>query len=846
MTCRSIPSLLLVVTLLGLYSVPETDAAQVVLRPSKDNTLYDGNGGTRSNGAGQHVFSGNNNNPALLPRRAVFFFDVAGNVPSGATINSVVLELNVTRAGSGTPAMSLHRLNTDWGESTSLPSGGAGGGGGGGPAATGDTTWLHTFFNSSFWASPGGDFSGVVSGSASVGGVGSYTWGSTAQMVADVQDWVDNPAGEFGWILIGNEAVTQSARRFASRQNSNSSLRPLLTIDYTTSGISGACCAGDGTCTNLTPLACSNSGGIYQGDNAPCFPNPCVPAIGACCENSGVCTDTTDADCTLLGGVFQGVGNLCSPGLCPVILEPYVDALPIPGVLQPVTGTSGGVAHYVVNMLEFDQQLHRDLPPTRLWGYEGLYPGPTIEATSGQQVTVEWVNDLRDEFGVLRTDHLLPVNLCAHGPNTEGDNPRTVVHLHGAHVQEEYDGYPESTFLPGESDTYIYENNQLPATLWYHDHAIGITRLNVQLGLAAFYIIRDAFELSLGLPDGEFEIPIAIQDRTFNPDGSLVYPFDLGDFFFGDTMVVNGKAWPFLNVKQGKYRLRLLNGCNARTLTLAMSSGDPFVRIGTDGGLLPTPVTVSEITLSPAERADVIIDFAGFAPGTEIILTNSAPAPYPGLAGVGVIPEVMKFIVTADPGDTDPIPTKLRPMEVLQEADSVVTRDFELSKVAEPCAGAMWTINGLMWNDITEFPVLDTTETWRFINKSGMMHPMHMHLVMFQVLDSQPFMMVGDEIVTTGPPVAPPLHEQGWKDTVRVDPFEIVRVIARFESYTGKYAYHCHILEHEDHEMMRQFQVVAPGDIPTMSEWGMLNLAICLMIAGQLIFARRRHSSIAR
>ncbi len=536
--------------------------------------------------------------------------------------------------------------------------------------------------------------------------------------------------------------------------------------------------------------------------------------LGACCLNSTACYSITQALCASVSGTYQGDGTACTPGLCPLILEPFVDALPLPAAAVPTTGTQGGEATYDIAIQQAQQQLHRDLPPTTIWGYEGTYPGPTIEAGRDLPVTINWLNDLRDAQGVPRTDHRLAVDLCPHGAQ---NLPKTVVHLHGGHVPAAFDGYPESTWLPGESETYVYPNNQLPSTIWYHDHAMGITRLNVYMGLAAFYIIRDPIEQALPLPSGANEIAMAIQDRTFNADGSFHYPAAWVDQYVGDTMLVNGKVWPFLDVKRGKYRFRMLNGCNTRTLTLTLSNGGTFNLIGTDGGLLPAPIALTEMTLAPAERADVIIDFAPYPAGTEIILTNSAPAPFPGTPGVGVLPNVMKFVVTATAGDTTPIPATLRPIEELQEADSVATRDFVLHRSFDSCAGSKWLINGLGWNDITERPVLGTTEVWRFINRSGMMHammhPMHMHLVFFQVLDRQPFQMIGGVITPTGVPTGPEATETGWKDTVQVQPSEIVRVIARFEDYTGFYPYHCHILEHEDHEMMRQFEsICTKGD----------------------------------
>jgi spore coat protein A len=381
------------------------------------------------------------------------------------------------------------------------------------------------------------------------------------------------------------------------------------------------------------------------------------------------------------------------------------------------------------------------------------------------------------------------------------------VHVHGAHVQTESDGYPEDTTLPGETNVYDYPNHQLPATLWYHDHALGITRLNVMMGLAGFYLIRDPFEQALGLPSGANEIPLAIQDRSFRSDGSLVYPETWMEHFFGDTLLVNGKVWPYLQVKRGKYRFRVLNGSNSRTYELSLSNGATFHQIGSDGGLLPAPVPRTQVTLQPGERADLVLDFAAYPAGTEILLQNDAPAPYPGTPGVGVVPDVMKFVVTATLGHTAALPATLRPIEVLDEADAHEHRSFEMRKAADPCTGDTWLINGLGWHHVTEFPVLGDTEVWSFVNRSGVAHPMHMHLVMGQILDRQDFTLVEGEVVPVGTRVPPAADEAGWKDTFACPPGQITRVIARFEDYTGLYPYHCHILEHEDHEMMRQFRV---------------------------------------
>ena len=818
--------------------------SQVVLTPSKDNTLYETDMGQFSNGSGSHFFSGKN--LANESRRGLLAFDLSV-IPSGSIITDVELELFMSRTNSGTQSLSLYPVLADWGEAGSDADGNEGVGA---TPFPGDATWLHTFFDTMFWSQLGGDYDPAASDTTNVGGIGFYTWTSAA-MESDVQAWVNAPSTNFGWILIGNESTPGTAKRFDSRTYPDSSRRPQLTVSFTIQVDIGACCFDDGTCDVLMDTECAMQGGAYQGDGELCSPNPCPqptgacclpdltcavvtePAcmqadgiyngddtdcqsglceaiVGACCLNNALCMSLSLGACNGQGGSYQGYGSTCSIGLCPLVLTPYADALPIPGIATPVSGTVGGAATYDISMRQFTQQLHSELPPTTLWGYGegpsgGTYPGPTIEASADEHVTVIWRNDLRDEMGLLRADHYLDVDPCPHGAE---DSAKSVVHLHGGHTDEASDGYPEFTYLPGFSDTYEYPNHQLPATLWYHDHALGQTRLNVYMGMAGFYIIRDAFEDALNLPSGEFEIPLLIQDRSFNSDGTLQYPSAWQDHFFGDFNLVNGMVWPYLEVKQGKYRFRILNGANSRTYTLSLSNGGSFTLIGTDGGLLPEPVTMSEITLMSAERADVIIDFAGESSGAEVLLTNSAPAPYPGAPGVGVVPEVMKFVVVGEGGDTDPVPSSLRAIEVLDEADSVVTRDFLLAAASDPCTGNRWLINNLHWSAITEYPVLGTTEIWRFINPSGISHPMHLHLVSFQVLDIQDFELVDDEVVPIGIPQPPPAHLAGWKDTVEVAPDKIVRVIARFEDYTGLFAYHCHVLEHEDHEMMRQFRTV--------------------------------------
>lgn len=805
---RAIRSLCLAAFL--AFTLAGAASADVVsIGASKDNTIFS-ESNSLSNGAGDHFFSGTTGLGNV--RRGLIAFDVAANIPAGSTINAVTLTLSMSKSSGSPEFVSVHRLLTDWGEGTSHASGNEGMGA---FHTNNDATWLYARYNSSnpaasdFWNNRGGDFEIFPSGTQTIIDEAIYVWGSSKGMVADVQLWLDSPANNFGWAIIGNEKIGGSAKRFDSRSNSNLIVRPILSIDFTPPAAFGACCESEGVCYITDMATCNTSGDTYQGDGTVCSPNPCPGVTGACCHNDGTCTQEGESDCIFSGGTYQGDFTVCTNGLCPVILTPYLDPLPIPPIAAPTIGTPGGAATYDIEIVQVEQQLHRHLPPTTVWAYDGVYPGPTILATRDQPVTVNWINNLQNSNGTPRTDHYLDVNLCPHGSE---DVAKTVVHLHGGHVPASVDGYPEDAFLPGAMLSYEYPNNQLPTLLWYHDHALGITRLNVYMGLAGAYLITDAFEQSLGLPSGEFEVPLILQDRSFYSDGSLKYPGNLPDHFFGDTMLVNGMAMPYMEVKKGKYRFRALNGCNSRTLTLSLSNGQTFQQIGSDGGLLPAPVTLTEVTLGPAERADLIIDFSTSPTGAEIELTNSAPAPFPGTPGIGVIPDVMKFVVTSAVGATDPIPATLRPLGVLDPADAVVDREFVLQKLPHACSGTAWKINGLHWNDITEYPRLGTTETWTFINRSGIAHPMHVHLDFFQVLYSQSFIVDGENITTNGPRILPEPNQAGWKDTVMVPPFHLVKVVTRFEDYTGLFPYHCHILEHEDHDMMRQFRAVAFGD----------------------------------
>jgi len=522
-------------------------------------------------------------------------------------------------------------------------------------------------------------------------------------------------------------------------------------------------------------------------------------------------------------------------------LARYVDALPIPATIRPA---EGGVTPVI--MSEFRQKLHRDLPPTTLWGYNGTYPGPTIEVTKGTPAHLLWQSNLPPRHLLsYAVDHKL------HGADMNAPEVRNVVHLHGIKTLPESDGYAEAWFTSGfkrvgpafQNKVYTYPNDQPGTTLWYHDHAIGISRLNVYSGLTGFYILRDPDEDNLNLPKGKYDIPLLMQDRIFNADGSLLYTTDKTGTqevwvpeFFGDTMLVNGKCWPYLDVEPRKYRFRMLNGCNARFLHMKLmemsptgtqvNSGPLFIQIGTDGGLLPAPVPMTDILMAPAERFDIVIDFSGLA-GKNLVLTNDAPAPFPG--GGEVVPtEVMQFRISKPLSgtDTSSVPAVLAPFQLLDRAMAVRERNLELSEADRSSDGypILGQLDGLRWSDpVTENPKAGTTEVWNLVNTTGDAHPIHVHLVEFQVLERQQFNPTawsnsGKLVYYTKHPQAPAPNERpARKDVIICPPGMVTKIAATFNLPRGtrvnpgdrfRYMWHCHILEHEDNEMMRPFDVV--------------------------------------
>jgi FtsP/CotA-like multicopper oxidase with cupredoxin domain len=631
--------------------------------------------------------------------------------------------------------------------------------------------------------------------------------------------------------------------------------------------------------------------------------------------------------------------------LPPALIPKFVTPLVIPPAM-PRSGTDATVDYYRIGVRQFRQQiLPAPLPPTTVWSYGSVdypqtfnYPAFTIEATSGRAARVTWINELVDERGRYLS-HLLSVDQTLHwanppgglaGRDDRGQDPKPykgpvplVTHVHGAHTGDESDGFAEAWFLPNASNipagyategtwyqhfkdkfatTWFdvwspgsaiahYPNDQRATTLWYHDHVLGMTRLNVYAGPAGFYLIRGGEgDLSSGLPGpapalGDapgtryYEIPIAIQDRSFDANGALFYPDSRAFFeglqkgqlqipfipefgcdgtsdvspiwnpeFFGNTIVVNGRTWPYLDVEQRRYRFRLLNGCNSRFLILQFDRpGLAFWQIGAEGGFLDVPVRREKLLIAPAERADVIVDFTQVPAGSRIVLRNLGPdEPFgelppdpdfePDAASTGMVMQFRVSAATSFDASTPPEMLVLPPRDPLPAA--VLTRELSLNELDSrtvriisrgrgqviqlgcndaaappfgPTSALLGAVGGdgaglpIEWHhEVTENPAVGATEIWAIHNFTADAHPIHIHLVMFEVVDREGF--------ETGEIRGPEPWEKGLKDTVIAYPGEITRVKATFDR-AGRYVWHCHIVEHEDNEMMRPY-VVGPIETP--------------------------------
>lgn len=629
------------------------------------------------------------------------------------------------------------------------------------------------------------------------------------------------------------------------------------------------------------------------------------------------------------------------------------------------------IDYYEISMRQFAQQvLPAGFPATTLWGYGPVTgagkdplllhnaPSLTIEAQAGVPTRVKWINDLKSASGDF-LPHLLPVDPTLHWANPPGgtmyrDSRPTfaetpgrytgpvpmVTHVHGAvGVGDESDGYAEAWYLPDAIDipaghaergtwydffaakaegaygvawgpgyaTFQYPNDNRASTIWYHDHALGMTRLNVYAGPAGFYIIRGGpsgdsavLDSRTGMPavfpgpaprEGDKfppnkqyrEIALAIQDRAFMEDGSLFYPgtreffdgvvgphipADMGfspmwnPEFFGNTIIVNGNTWPFLGVEQARYRLRFLNGCQSRFLILDFTQipGAEVWQIGNEGGFLATPVNLTAaggtLLMALAERADIIVDFTNVPVGSYVLGNLGPDEPFgggvPGVDFESADPlttgQIMRFDVvpaTIPDPSTPPQFMLLPPIAALPA--ETVTRPLSLIEVMgmgydaedNPVEGPLEAVLGVvdasgnkvekLWMDpVTEDPAVGATEVWEFYNTTGDAHPMHVHEVTFEVVNRQALDLdpeTGDPLeplTPIGPVIAPEPWESGFKDTVTAYPGQVTRVRAQFLN-PGQFVWHCHIVEHEDNEMMRPFRVgpEQPGQPMPMNNGGM-------------------------
>jgi spore coat protein A len=528
-------------------------------------------------------------------------------------------------------------------------------------------------------------------------------------------------------------------------------------------------------------------------------------------------------------------------------LTKYLEPVPLPGA-GIVVATPSGTNRYGFTQRQIARQLHPQLPPTPVWAYDdgsGLAGqagsfGMAVVAQSGTPLEVGFTHKLPETY-----PSWIPVDTRL---TPLGNEVRLMTHLHGGFVAGDSDGNPAVTpngFGPGETQTVFYTNEppQMPAELlWFHDHGLGATRLNVFAGLAAAYILRDQFDTGaepnpIGIPGGTYEIPLVIQDRQFSSDGTFLYPTSdiegvtwIGEYF-GDVMLVNGKAWPYLNVEPRMYRLRILNGCNARIMGLDIG-GPSLWQIGAEGGMWDKPVSVKHLVLAPAERADVLVDFSKFA-GQTLVLKNHKP-PKPVSNPAPSLESVMQIRVgtrVSQPGPTS-IPASLPGRAANVVGDVVATRYITLNEIDPEEVDWFLDLNGVHFDEgpVTESPKVGTVEDWVYINLTGDTHPMHTHLVTFQVIGRTPFDTEAYEAAyagphgvpggidptpfATGPMLLPDPEERGYKDTIKANPGYFTTIRAKFDLPTGvtapqSYVHHCHIVEHEDNDMMRPFEVVA-------------------------------------
>jgi spore coat protein A, manganese oxidase len=532
----------------------------------------------------------------------------------------------------------------------------------------------------------------------------------------------------------------------------------------------------------------------------------------------------------------------------PRSLTPFVDALPIPPTLMASTLHNGDLYAKAG-----EWRFHSQLGMSRTWGYTNVdggavgYLGPTIVAPRGEGLSFTAHN-------AIDGGHLLGVDTTLHGAQaSDRTDPRIAIHLHGGYVAPESDGGPGDTFTPGADWRFTYPNDQGASTLWYHDHAVGITRLNAYAGLAGLYVITDG-EAAGKLPTGAHDIPLALQDKSFSGQvgtrrpNPLHYPDPWAAEFFGTTPVVNGKVWPAVTVDRGFYRFRLLNGSSARFYHLRMSNPRrvPMWVVATDSGLLNAPVPVSSVIVSPGERVEIVLDLQN-APGSvtldDVALPLDVVSPSPGPFGPMVQLNVTRRTGWTGFNPATPLRSDAYSATALAAAAVTSRRRLSLVEHVDPATGVpiMSMLNNLHFDiddGLWEQPSADSVEVWEIFNLTADTHPIHLHLVHFLLLERQAFDVAGFLAANPMPMMGhgldlddadafllpttrgPRAFETGWKDTVQAHPGEVTRIVVPFsggvdpmvpfgreERFTGDYVWHCHILDHEDHEMMLSYRV---------------------------------------
>lgn len=446
--------------------------------------------------------------------------------------------------------------------------------------------------------------------------------------------------------------------------------------------------------------------------------------------------------------------------------------------------------------------------PTQVWKYEGevvqgttqnLQPvpnsflGPTIKVHRGQRIRINFTNNLPE---------------------------MTLMHWHGLHVPEEMDAHPRFMVEPGASYVYEFTVMNRAGTYWYHPHPDMRTAVQVYRGMAGLFIVTDDEEQALGLPSGEADLPIVLQDRIFAGDNQFAYQPTMMVGFLGDRLLVNGNLARSVDVASRAYRLRFLNGSNSRFYKLAWSDGTPMTVIASDGGLLEAPVERPYLMLAPGERYEVIADLRTSPTRRIRRLVTQAFSPMGNIGSGGATLAngaafpIMSFRIRRRVADNFVLPQTLSTITRYRLEDAVNAANPRAFPISFQMG--MWMLNGRMFemNEVAanEIVALNTLEAWDIANQAGpvqMAHPMHVHLVQFQIIERQ----MNASGATNYEGVRYGFVDSGWKDTFMLMPGERVRLLLRFEDFTGKFLYHCHNLEHEDMGMMRNFQVNSAAEV---------------------------------